>query len=734
MKEVPIPCGATQINEICTIHRVDDECQYWVGPWILYRHPCADYQQFRLVLAQLLNAGTCRQYELVKAFGLNRRMLNRASSQLKERGMDSFFVRQTGRAAPKVLTPENLSRAQELLDQNRSRSEVCEELGIKYDTLRKGISSGRLREGLPEDHRTASTQSERSEEDSKAGEAMGVGCTNTMDRMAAAVGMVDGVPTRFENCYDLPLGGVLLALPAILENGLLSQMDKLGRISGYYTGAQILLVLVMMLLCRIKTVEQLRGHSPGEFGKLIGLDRIPEVRCLRQKMDTLAGDTNARQWSAAISQRWFEQMEHAVGFCYVDGHVKVYGGQSELPRRFVSRQRLCLRGISSYWANDAIGQPLFVVEKQIDAGLIEALESDIFPELLDQMPGQPSEEALEDEQHLHRFTVVFDREGSSPNFIKRAWDEHRIAVLTYRKNSQDQWPESEFLPTEMTTPTGEPMEARIAERGVYWPKQKMWVKEVRKLTQSGHQTAIICSGLQLEAARIAPNMFARWSQENFFGYAMEHFNIDGLIAFGKEDFSGTETLVNPRWREIDKQQRRTRGLLNNARAKYVAMDGQKRADPHHRDYSKWEQSKAELLETIQNYEQKLDTLGAAKKDHDKHITFDQLQQNEKFAKLSTARRALMNTIGMIAYRSETAMAMLMISKNYGITEARSLLQDLFTMTADLKPDHAKGILQISLHCATTPKNNLRLRELADKLNQTETIFPSTNLRIVFQTR
>lgn len=442
----------------------------------------------------------------------------------------------------------------------------------------------------------------------------------------------------------------------------------------------------------------------------------------------------AQLLKAGICRQWFEQMEHAVGFCYVDGHVKVYGGKSELPRRFVSRQRPCLRGISSYWANDAIGQPLFVVEKQIDAGLIEALESDIFPELLDQMPGQPGQQELDGDRRLHRFTVVFDREGSSPNFIKRAWDEHRIAVLTYRKNSHDRWPESEFRSARMTAPAGEPMEAQIAERGVYWPQQEMWVKEVRKLTQSGRQTAIICSGLRLEAIRIAPNMFARWSRENFFGYAMEHFNIDGLIAFGKEDFSGTETVVNPRWREIDKQQRSARGLLNKARSKYVAMDGRKRSEPHHRDHPKWEQSKAELLESIQNLEQNLETLGAAKKAHDKHIAFDQLRENEKFAKLSTARRALMNTIGMIAYRSETAMAMLMASGNYGITEARALLQDLFAMTADLEPDHAEGTLRINLHSAATPKNNLRLRELADKLNETETIFPSTNLRMVFQTR
>jgi hypothetical protein len=38
-----------------------------------------------------------------------------------------------------------------------------------------------------------------------------------------------------------------------------------------------------MALCRIKTIEKFRGQPPGEFGKLIGLDRAPEVRCLREK-------------------------------------------------------------------------------------------------------------------------------------------------------------------------------------------------------------------------------------------------------------------------------------------------------------------------------------------------------------------------------------------------------------------------------------------------------------------
>ncbi|TFG35306.1 MAG: hypothetical protein E4H46_05170 [Desulfobacterales bacterium] len=101
-----------------------------------------------------------------------------------------------------------------------------------------------------------------------------------------------------------------------------------------------------MSLCRIKTVEQLRGHSPGEFGKLLGLDRVPEVRCLRKKLcGQLRADDAAKQWSALLSQHWMQADPTAAGTLYIDGHVRVYhGGQTKLPKKFMSRERLCLRG------------------------------------------------------------------------------------------------------------------------------------------------------------------------------------------------------------------------------------------------------------------------------------------------------------------------------------------------------------------------------------------------------
>lgn len=75
--------------------------------------------------------------------------------------------------------------------------------------------------------------------------------------------------------------------------------------------------------------------------------------------------------------------------------MRVYHGSlTQLPRRYVSRERLCLRGITDYWVNDIQGQPFFVVERQVDSGLLEALRTDIVPRLLKDVPNQPTDQWL----------------------------------------------------------------------------------------------------------------------------------------------------------------------------------------------------------------------------------------------------------------------------------------------------------------------------------------------------
>src|SRR4030095_14103857 len=103
--------------------------------------------------------------------------------------------------------------------------------------------------------------------------------------MAAAVGVAHGGPVEFEPVEDVPSGGVLLALPALLQNGLLAHSRELFSMpDGSYPLESMFLLVAFIALVQIHSLEALRYQAPGEWGKLLGLDRIPEVRTLRGKL------------------------------------------------------------------------------------------------------------------------------------------------------------------------------------------------------------------------------------------------------------------------------------------------------------------------------------------------------------------------------------------------------------------------------------------------------------------
>jgi hypothetical protein len=232
-----------------------------------------------------------------------------------------------------------------------------------------------------------------------------------------------------------------------------------------------------------------------------------------------------------------------------DGHVRVYSGhQTELPRHYVSRQKLCLRATTDYWLNAMDGQPFFLISKEIDPGLLQVLEEEIVPRLETEIPAQPARFAPQS-PYLHRFTLVFDREEYSPGFMKRMRDK-RIACQTYNKHQGEDWPKEEFQTTPVRLVSDNIVEMRLAGRGVFLGKT-LWVREIRKLTESGHQTALISTDYQSGCSPAAATMFARWSRENFFRYMRKHYNLDGLADYSTEEISETTKLVNPEYRAID---------------------------------------------------------------------------------------------------------------------------------------------------------------------------------------
>lgn len=630
------------------------------------------------------------------------------------------------------MNREVLEQAQRMLDAHDSRRTVADELDLPDSTLAKAIQDGRLHE--PKGHRSGSTKSDRNMIDADAAEGMGTACTRAGERILAAMGKLSGAQTRFDPCRDVPYGGILCALPALLSNGLLSGMRTLGKLGGYYHTPHVLLLLGFMALARIKTCERLRGKAPGEFGKLMGLDRIPEVRCLRKKMDQLSGDECAERWAAELSRMWMEAEPESVGTLYIDGHMRVYHGhKTKPPRKFVSRQRLCLRGINDYWVNDAIGRPFFVIDKVVDPGMLNVLREDIVPRLLNDVPGQPSQQQLDADPHLSRFILVFDREGYSPVFFRDMWRDHRIGCITYHKHPATDWPESSFVEQAVCMPRGETVTLKLAERGslIGTTPDTIWLREVRKLTESGHQTSLISTAYGLEHTVLAARMFTRWCQENFFGYMMQHFAIDILNEYAFDDLPDTEQVVNPLWRELNRQRNSVQSKLKHRQVRFAEITLHPASEDEPSKLSLWQKRKAALLEELQGFEKELADLKARIKKTDQHIQWDQLEEKDQFKKPAVGRKRLMDSIRMIAYRAETAMSTLLTGPTVDTAAARCLLQDLFTTDADIVPDHENQRLIVNVHHSSRPAADKAMIKLFEQINEAEIIYPGTKLRLVY---
>ena len=162
-----IPQGSTSINDIVAVNNDNGTWTYSIYLWPVYTHESPQRNHFRYIASTLINSGLCRQTELVGIFGVDRKMLGRASKQLTDKGAESFFQKRRGRKGGTILTAEKLAHAQELFNQGYEREEVSVELGVKKDTLRKALGDGRLSEKVDVPIK-ASTGSERTELDAQS--------------------------------------------------------------------------------------------------------------------------------------------------------------------------------------------------------------------------------------------------------------------------------------------------------------------------------------------------------------------------------------------------------------------------------------------------------------------------------------------------------------------------------------------------------------------------------------
>ena len=141
----------------------------------------------------------------------------------------------------------------------------------------------------------------------------------TLDRQLAYLGLLDDAAPLFREGSSVAGVGVLLALPCLVESGLFRICRKLYGDTGpaFYGLRTTLLTLLLMALLRIKRPEHLKEKDPAAFGRLLGLDRAPEVKTLRRRLTRLAAQRCAEQLGAELARVRVNQRGHLMGFLYV---------------------------------------------------------------------------------------------------------------------------------------------------------------------------------------------------------------------------------------------------------------------------------------------------------------------------------------------------------------------------------------------------------------------------------
>ncbi len=567
-------------------------------------------------------------------------------------------------------------------------------------------------------------------------------------------------PVFFDN-LDVEKAGVLVSLPALLSNGLLSGKNILQFDEGYYSLASILISLAFCILLRIKSIEKIGDEAPGELGKSIGLDRIPEVKTIRTKIVDFSKDGQSEAWQRELTKDWMHQNIELAGVLYLDGHKDIcYGKENKLPRSYISRLRLAMRATTDYYVCDKIGQPFFSISKSISGSMIEVIKTDIVPRLENDVPNQPDEEALLKDPFLHKFMLVYDRECYSPDFMIDMW-EKRIACCTYNKYVSEPWPVTEFSACEIENEYGEKEIIQLAERGILLEgnetealkesitvieleesaegykmkttkkrtkkKRQIWVREVRKIRDNGNQTSIITTNYKLSLVLIGIYMFARWCQENYFKYAMKNFGLDMVISYFHTDIPDTDELVNPARRKLEKQIKSKNAQLKHLEAKYGSLHYN--SELNEKQFANVTSKKEQLQEDISIYRDQLTELKAKRNETPAKICFGDLPDEEKFKGVHNERKQLVDTIKLIASRSEIALASIIKKYMAKPKEARALMEQFYKSNADLKVDYQKNILKVCIHHQATVHEDVILSNLCEYLNETETIFPGTELKL-----
>jgi Transposase protein len=714
------------INRNAWVQQIDDMRVVLVQGVPLCRYDAKDRHAEALAMANLSRAGLAKATQLARVFGKSRNTVAAYNRRLEQGGVAELVsLRRGPKGAHKIKA--SLERTiLNLKSQGLANTQIAARLGVSDMSVgrllkRKGWSQSNVRpQPLPGMQPASAVFKELPIEANTSSLPRAVREAvepRTIERALAAVGLIQQADTRLVSGRDLRCLGALVAIPLLMETRLLEVAERVyGRMrNGFYGLTSTMLTLFLMALLRIKRPEGLKRQPPEILGRLLGLDRSPEVKTLRRKLRELGQRCLAHEFLRAIARRIADQHKDVLGYLYVDGHVRLYHGDRKIPKVFSQKRQMVLPATTDYWVNDANGDPFFFITTEGNAFLNRA-----FPRVL---------EEVRDTLGSRPITFVFDRGGWSAELF-RTLRSYGYDFITYRKQRYRNVPRSAFE-RHVLCENGKQLEYWLADRSVRL-KGYGRVRCVAQLDkETGHQTHVVTTREDLSREEVTRRMFRRWRQENFFKYMMENYALDALVSYDMEPADPERELSNPAKKQLTSQIRSLRNELSEAHRR-LGLLASGRKKPGRTKGADLEAERQGIGEEISRLQQQIGALGKKRRKLPTRIKVRDLPSDAHF-RLESERKILMDTVRIVAYRVESALLTgILPHYSHAEQEGRQLIQEILQASGDLEV--REDTVTVTLEPLGSPHRTRVLEKLCECLTEQRCKYPGTIQHLTYQVR
>ena len=777
---------AIALGDIATVIDREEGGAVFFGTALVFSWVAGDDLARRLAAVQLARSGVSTRLEVAAAFGVSNVSLWRWDKTLAREGALGLESGKTGPKGAWRVTPEIVARVRVLRADGESIARIAEATGIStfsvwrivsaqvdrgvdaaIEVSASGVGSAAPAEPLEVERATvacvaaevvADERVDAGSDECAPDASLDVHAADAVigsealvaadadadlpaatlptprhaERQAARYGeLVEATPV-FTSGRELPLTGLLLTLPTLATTGLLSIAENVyGQLkNGFYGLRATLLTLLFLAFIREPRAEGLSRVIPHDLGRVLGLDRAPEVGTLRRKLNELSALGIATDLQQSIARHHARANPEAIGFLYVDGHVRVYHGQRELPKHHVARMRISMPATLETWVNDAHGDPVFVVSAEANAQLVSEIKR-LLPDL---------EQFASEGQRL---TIVFDRGGWSPTLFATLLS-RGFELLTYRKGKSEPEPADAFNEHTWIDERGITHSWELAERELSialpakaakaYGHNTITLRQVTRQAGAHHTSILTSRGLReddpISTVEIAARMFSRWRQENYFRYAREHYALDALDEYAATPDDGERSVPNPKRKQLDARLSAAKRELACAEAELGAITH----DTPSRTPGGLERLKRRqhaLTTRISSLRKRIRTLEHERKAVPARAPLASLKPDAK--QLATQRKLLTHAVRMSAYNAESALARL-LAPHYARAkdEARDVIREAISSSGSVRV--TKTHLHVTLNPLSTPRRTRAIASLCDELNATKTTYPGTGLTLHYTTK